>query len=253
MIGYRKHQHYVVWATHPAEPNYGPQARARKLHLAIDNAKRTKTLCNMMVVKGVPFDGPEKHRPICLTCTAKAQEISDKQREGVTYRFTINTDASLYRDRTGVNPSIGAWACWIKSKHYHIKDAGLLPDGLPNSSVAELLAVEQALLLLDKLISTEKFLQHQLEHGKIYIVFNTDSLFAIRALQGTIKRKTYRPIVQRVRALAARYEISPRHVKGHTDGDTAREWVNNWCDQQARGLAHARLREVNASKSAKKV
>lgn len=105
-------------------------------------------------------------------------------------------------------------------------------------------------MLLDKLIDNEKFLQHQLENGKILIFFNTDSLFTVQALNGTIKRKVYSEIIDRVRALAARYEINPRHVKGHTKGEVAREWVNNWCDKQARSKAYARLGELNGKTTA---
>lgn len=237
----KQDQHFVVMATHPDKPNWGPQARGRKLHLATSHRKKLKTLCNMLVVEGVPSDSYMADREVCLTCQAKVKEVIKKRFDGVTYSFTINTDASHYAAHGG----IAAWACWIKSSHYLVKNAGVFPEGVPNSAVAELLAVEQALLLLDKLIDTEPFLQHQLEHGKVLVYFNTDSLFTVQALNGTIKRKVYAEIIDRVRALAARYEINPRHVKGHTKGNVAREWVNNWCDKQARGLASKRLGELN--------
>jgi len=242
----------VVMATHPDKPNFGPQARGRKLHLATSHRKKQKTLCNMMVVEGIPSSplSTSMMRSMCLTCKAKSKEVIAKRFEGVTYSFTINTDASHYMAHGG----IAAWACWIKSSHYLVKDAGVFPEGVPNSAVAELLAVEQALLLLDKLIDAEPFLQHQLEHGKVLVFFNTDSLFTVQALNGTIKRKVYGEIIDRVRALAARYEINPRHVKGHTKGTVAREWVNNWCDKQARSLAYARLGELNGrTKATEKV
>lgn len=246
----KENQHFVVMATHPDKPSFAPQARGRKLHLATSHRKRNKTLCNMLVVEGVATGSYMADRDMCLTCTRKATETIKQRFDGVTYSFTINTDASHYMAHGG----IAAWACWIKSSHYLIKNAGVFPEGVPNSAVAELLAVEQALLLLDQLINTEQFLQHQLEHGKILIFFNTDSLFTVQALNGNIKRKVYGEIIDRVRALASRYEINPRHVKGHTKGTVAREWVNNWCDKQARGLASARLEELNGRpKAAEKV
>lgn len=243
----KQDQHFVVMATHPDNPNWGGQARGRKLHLATTHRKKLKTLCNMLVVDGVPNDGYQSTRAMCLTCQSKVKEVIKKRFDGVTYSFTINTDASHYMAHGGV----AAWACWIKSSHYLVKDAGVFPEGVPNSAVAELLAVEQALLLLDKLIDSEPFLQHQLENGKILIYFNTDSLFTVQALNGTIKRKVYAEIIERVRALASRYEINPRHVKGHTRGEVAREWVNNWCDKQARGLASARMGELNGTKTSR--
>lgn len=237
----KQDQHFVVMATHPDKPNYGPQARGRKLHLATSHRKKLKTLCNMLVVEGVPQHSFMASRDMCLTCVAKSKEVIKKRFDGVTYSFTINTDASHYMAHGGIS----AWACWIKSSHYLVKDAGVFPEGVPNSAVAELLAVEQALLLLDRLIDTEPFLQHQRDNGKILVFFNTDSLFTVQALNGTIKRKVYAEEINRVRALAERYEINPRHVKGHTKGNVAREWVNNWCDKQARGLAFNRLEELN--------
>lgn len=237
----KQDQHFVVMATHPDKPNWGPQARGRKLHLATSHRKKLKTLCNMLVVEGVPSDSYMADREVCLTCQARVKEVIKKRFDGVTYSFTINTDASHYAAHGG----IAAWACWIKSSHYLVKNAGVFPEGVPNSAVAELLAVEQALLLLDQLISTEPFLQHQRDNGKILVFFNTDSLFTVQALNGTIKRKVYADAINRVRGLAERYEINPRHVKGHTRGTVAREWVNNWCDKQARSLAYARLGELN--------
>lgn len=243
----KRDQHFVVMATHPDQPNWGGQARGRKLHLATTHRKKLKTLCNMLIVEGVSQNSHMSDRQICLTCQSKVREVIKQRFDGVTYSFTINTDASHYKAHDGVS----AWACWIKSSHYLIKDAGVFPEGVPNSAVAELLAVEQALLLLDKLIDTEPFLQHQLENGKVLIYFNTDSLFTVQALNGTIKRKVYAEIIERVRALASRYEINPRHVKGHTRGEVAREWVNNWCDKQARSLASKRLGELNGKEKSR--
>jgi hypothetical protein len=242
----KQDQHFVVMATHPDNPSFAPQARGRKLHLATTHRKKFKTLCNMMVVEGVERGSSQADREMCMTCQARVKAVIKKRFDDVTYSFTINTDASHY----GAHGGISSWACWIKSSHYLIKDAGVFPEGVPNSAVAELLAVEQALLLLDKLINTEPFLQHQLENGKILVFFNTDSLFTVQALNGTIKRKVYGEAIDRVRALAARYEINPRHVKGHTNGNMAREWVNNWCDKQARSLAYARLGELNGKATA---
>lgn len=241
----KRNQHFVVMATHPDKPSFAPQARGRKLHLAITRRKKFKTLCNMLVVEGVEQHSYMADRDMCMTCQSKAVEVIEKRFDQSTYSFTINTDASHYAAHNGIS----SWACWIKSSHYLIKDAGVFPEGVPNSSVAELLAVEQALLLLDRLIDNEPFLQHHLNDGRILIFFNTDSLFTVQALNGTIKRTKYAEDINRVRALAARYEINPRHVKGHTKGEVAREWVNNWCDKQARRLAFARLGELNGSKA----
>lgn len=239
----RNRGNFVVFATHPDHPNYGGQMRGRKLHLSIRYERKTKTLCNMLVVDTVEENSHQADRDICLNCIEMAERSIKIQRDDTTYSFTINTDASLYRDHGGV----AAWACWIKSKHYTIKSSGLLPHGIPNSSVAELLAVEQALLLLDNLISESEFLQGQ----KILLYFNTDSKFTVQALTGDIRRQTHRVIIDRVRSLTSHYVIRPRHVKGHTKGHEPREWVNNWCDRQAKAIARARLEELNGNTTEK--
>jgi len=241
MAGLAKdNQHFLVWATHPDHPNYQPQARGRKLHLSTTAKRNAKTLCNMLVVSGVTRAEQKMmtSRETCASCIEAAKRIIKRRFEQTTYSFTINTDASFYPEHGG----IAAWATWIKSTHYRIQQAGLFPDGLAaNSSVAELLAVEQALLLLDHLISEEPFLQRQ----DILVYFNTDSLFTVQALNGNSRNKQYRDIIERVRALTARYQINPRWVKGHTDGGDARRWVNNWCDEKARSLALKRKKRLD--------
>ena len=147
------------------------------------------------------------------------------------YSFTINTDASYHPET-----QIGAWACWIKSSHYLIKEAGLFPGAILNSSVAELMAVEQALILLDKLIDSQEFLQHRRNTGDIVIYFNTDSMWSVHALRGIMKRSKHIAIARHIKSLTSQYEIVARHVKGHTKEDSARAWVNNWCDHQSRRL-----------------
>lgn len=240
----KNNQHFVVWATHPDHPNYGGTARARKLHLATNHRKGAKTLCNMLVVEGVERGSFAADREMCKSCEAVAKTIIKKRFHETTYSFTINTDASFYPDNGG----IAAWACWIKSSHYLIKESGLFPDGTaPNSSVAEVLAVEQALLMLDRLIAEEPFLQDQ----KILVFFNTDSLFTVQALNGNVRKVRYRDTIERVRAMANRYQINPRHVKGHSRGEDARSWVNNWCDRESRKLASQRKRELNGQATTK--
>lgn len=164
------------------------------------------------------------------------------------YSFTINTDASL-APKTGV----AAWACWIKSSHYLIKEAGIFSEPLPNSSIAELLAFEQALILLHNLIDTQPFLQHYADRNAIVLYINTDSMWTIHALRGIVKRSKHVEEAKRVKSLADDFTIIPRHVKGHTRGENNRQWVNNWCDRQARGLVRKRMEELGHGRTSKKV
>lgn len=154
------------------------------------------------------------------------------------YTFTVNTDASHHPQT-----KTSAWACWIKSQHYLIKESGLFPEPVANSSVAELMAIEQALLLLDNLIHTEVFLSTREERIRLFI--NTDSQWTIHALTGQIKRSKHLAVARRIRALTERYDIEVRHVKAHTKGSDARSWVNNWCDRASRKLVRQRVEELN--------
>lgn len=165
------------------------------------------------------------------------------------YSFTINTDAS-HEPKTGT----AAWAAWIRSSHYLIKEAAVFDEPQPNSSVAELLAIEQALILLDNLINEHEFLQYYHERKAIVLYINTDSMWTIHAMRGIVKRSKHVKEARRVKSLADQFVIVPRHVKGHSDGDTPRSWVNNWCDRAARGLLRKRMEEINGrSKATEKV
>lgn len=81
----KQDQHFVVMATHPDLPNYGPQARGRKLHLATSHRKKLKTLCNMLVVEGVERQSYMADRDMCLTCVRRSKEVIKQRFDGVTY------------------------------------------------------------------------------------------------------------------------------------------------------------------------
>ena len=157
----------------------------------------------------------------------------------MTYSFTINTDAS--HDPT---TRTAGWDCWIKSTHYKIQDSGLFPEPVPNSSVAELMAIEQALLRLDNLIWSQDFLRDQMTGSGIILYINTDSKWSIMALQGQVKRSKHLAIARRIRSLTEGYIIDPRHVKSHTRKKDARS-VNDWCDKAAKRHVRRRLKEIN--------
>jgi hypothetical protein len=162
------------------------------------------------------------------------------------YSFTINTDASHHPETR-----VAAWACWIKSTHYKIQDAGLLPGVVPNSSVAEIMAVEQALRLLDYLIHSEPFLRAQLDGEGIKLYINTDSLWTLQALNGNVRRSKHVAIARRIRSLTEGYTIEVRHVKAHTKIRDARSWVNDWCDKAAKKIVRTKVKELNGGTTEK--
>ena len=230
-------QHFVVMATHPQTPNDTANMRGRKLHLAMNQGRHTKTLCNMLVTEPVMRNTNQSERLLCLNCSNLADRIIQKRFDETTYSITINTDASW----SAKHGKVSSWACWIKSSHYKLTASGLFAEGVDNSSTAEVLALEQALMRLDYLINDEPFLQHHRDNGKILLYINTDSMFAVQAMNGNVKRSKHLEIVNRVRSLVDGYEVVARHVKGHTRGEDSRSWVNNWCDREARKLVVQRL------------
>lgn len=155
------------------------------------------------------------------------------------YSFTINTDASF-------DPNTGAasFAFWIKSTHFVMKGARLINEHVTNSSVAELLGVEAALHYLHDLVAEQQFLSDQLKTNGIKVYFNTDSMFVLDVMNGRIKSKRNAAVIERFRPLLEDYNCEFRHVKAHTRKDTARHWVNDWCDKEAKMLMKKRRKEI---------
>lgn len=245
---------FVVMATHPQNPNHSHNSRGRVQHLSVSEKQETLTLCNMMVSFPVIDWGHSSFNRPCQVCVSKVvtaklknrpEPLTYKQAEipAMSYSFTINTDASH-----DPHTKTAAWATWIKSSHYLIKEAGLFPEPVINSSVAEAMAIEQALMLLDNLIDSEEFLRDHRARGKIVLYINTDSMWTINALKGLVKRSKHVAVARRVRSLAEPFTIIPRHVKGHSAGEDSQSWVNNWCDKQAYGLVRKKLEELNGPK-----
>ena len=244
---------HVVMATHPQNPNHTHNSRGRVQHLSVSPKRETLTLCNMMVSFGVVDYGHSSFNRPCQVCVSKVvsaklnrrpqpQTYKEAEIPAMSYSFTLNTD-----DSHDPVTKTAAWACWIKSSHYLIKQAGLFDEPVINSSVAEAMAIEKALELLDGLIAHEEFLRDHRDRGKIVLYINTDSMWTINALKGMVKRSKHVAVARRLRSLAEPFTIIPRHVKGHSAGEDSRSWVNNWCDKQARGLVRARLEELNGA------
>lgn len=139
--------------------------------------------------------------------------------------FTINTDASFsHRYKRG------AYAYWIKGDNFSARDSGMFKQELPSASIAELLAFEKALQVINAEIPKEY-------RGAVLLHVNTDCVFVIRILEGTSLNKNpkYKMIIKAVAHVASEYKIIARHVKAHTDDlSEARTWVNDWCDKAAK-------------------
>ena len=139
---------------------------------------------------------------------------------------TINTDASFYSEHKQ-----GGYAFWIKSNLATVKYAAAFKNEIASSHDAEFKCLINALYKLKSLGWTIT---------EIYV--NTDSQNMIDAIEDKDgKNKTnqtqhgqeninlYKAITTGLKC-----PISLRKVQGHTHTKTARNWVNFWCDCQAK-------------------
>lgn len=141
---------------------------------------------------------------------------------------TINTDASFHKEKR-----IGAYAFWAVSNEFKIQKSGVFKAKCKNSDDAEIKCILNALKVV--------LYAHT---GITKVIINTDSLNAIAIITNDKKHlRKYR--VNDYKNLRIHYhvlihgqknkcEIEFRHVKAHSNETTARSYVNDWCDTQAK-------------------
>lgn len=174
---------------------------------------------------------------------------------------------TLFADAS-VLPQLGTagWGAWAKGDgrasqlmsgplETH-KGPGMRPAFDQNANVAELMAIEEALLHLEQ---TSYF--HAADEA---IMIQSDCVAALEALMGSVPNTIFKPHPQGVQSINYRHPsrgmLSPvelqsariinttlariklrailRHVKGHSNNGT-RSWVNRQCDKLAYDAAHA--------------
>lgn len=155
---------------------------------------------------------------------------------------TINTDASWHPKE-----NVAGFAFWAVCNDWKIQKCGGIRDQVFDSSEAEAKAILNAVFVV----------LHQGKKNISRIIINTDSQAAINLFtfpkakmnssQFLIKHKHIR---SKFNVLTNNIKIEFRHVKGHSGTDTARQWVNDWCDKQAKAAMKNRLKkeQSNATK-----
>jgi ribonuclease HI len=140
--------------------------------------------------------------------------------------ITINTDASYRHDL-----KMGSYAFWIVCNQGKIMRSGPLKEA-KSPLESEMKCIANAL--------------HCLLHSNItdvhHIIINSDALHAFERVglkkEGMGKeialllkriRKKYLPITE-----AGKIMHEFRHVKAHSGTESARKWVNDWCDKAAK-------------------
>lgn len=155
---------------------------------------------------------------------------------------TINTDASFHPEW-----KVGAFAYWIVCDGVRIKNSGVFKELVKSATEAEIKCIINALHHLNK--SNFKSIKK--------VIINTDCLNFIQSLNGHNQflwglNKQYTQVGNK---LVKKYNLSrgwleARHVKAHSGTETARKYVNDWCDQAAKTAMRAKVYSLKLEKKA---
>jgi len=160
---------------------------------------------------------------------------------------TINSDAGFYH-----YDKIGSFAYWIRGNGVYLKGSGVFKKQVQSPWHAEMQAMINAL----------EALRMSKPPPIIGFIFNRDNINARSGKKNPLRAMLKKSIVKfktdaisrlgtkKFKELTANqkeYAIF-RHVKGHSDVDDKRSFVNRWCDEQC----SLRLREWNAKQKQKK-
>lgn len=135
---------------------------------------------------------------------------------------TINTDASHHWDL-----KIGAFAFWMTCNQGRHFAAGALKGKIVHSHEAEFKAIVNALY----------FLIHKSGWtGITKAVFNTDSEQTLLMIQGKRRSQWAKPLKEQFDKLVKKsgIQVEVRKVKAHSGTEEKRQWVNDWCDREAK-------------------
>ena len=150
---------------------------------------------------------------------------------------TINTDASFH---SGFK--VGAYAFWIVSNEGRILGSGALKGKCLNPTDAEIKCIINAIFTLKK----------QAWSNITKIILNTDSTNSIAILNKNAEEiKKYK--LQWGGSLSGQYNkikvglppIEFRHIKAHKTTETAKSWVNDYCDKKAKEML---WKQINSTK-----
>lgn len=151
--------------------------------------------------------------------------------------ITINTDASF--DNTA---RCAGWAVWISHNGKPIKRSGTFKNHPPTSGDAEKWAILNGIALM------QKYLGGPRNGGHIYI--NTDYEQAVREMKSAKGGHEITQFERRLKNMLKKQLslLKPQKVAAHSGTSTSRQFVNDWCDKEAK----AQMRNQRANKKFKK-
>lgn len=153
---------------------------------------------------------------------------------------TINTDASFSKTLQR-----GSYAFWIVSNQGKIARSGILKRTCTRPEEAEFMCLLNAMFALSK-SGWDNITK---------IVINTDCLNVIHVLIGdkeAIRKyrlsrlKPYKDQLKKIINSSFLKGINKniRHIKAHQEISSAKQWVNDWCDQNAKLQLHKFYRNL---------
>jgi len=136
-------------------------------------------------------------------------------------RFTVvNTDA-------GIKGNVSAWGFWIRSEEVrHVRCGKFKVHIEKDTTKAEISAILNALMFVCK--------DEYLKAADVFVV-NTDSQSAVSLLTNNEldKYPELKEVFEEIKAIIGK-PIWFKWVKGHSNGDSPRKWVNNYIDKMIR-------------------
>lgn len=158
---------------------------------------------------------------------------------------TINTDASFSHQHKN-----GSFSFWVVCDDFKIRKSGLLKTKCDNPTMAECRCIINAVHMLFQQAGSKKVTK---------IVVNTDSTNAIYLFKNDAKKIAKYGLSWGIglgnlfrRMVPANVTIDLRHVKAHVTTEGARNYVNDWCDNEAKKALYIGLKEKGITLDTKK-
>lgn len=132
---------------------------------------------------------------------------------------TINTDASFIHSK-----GVGGFGIWIVCDEFVIKQSGKFKEVISDANESEIKALINAFHLIEGRLTND-----------YTVVINCDNKVARDIINGRHIPKRFINEAAILRSYSEKYKkVYAKHINGHRRGTSARQSVNNWCDQASR-------------------
>lgn len=156
---------------------------------------------------------------------------------------TINTDASFSHANRKAS-----YAFWVVSDHGRLCRYGALKGDTISPTHGEFKCIVNALHCLFVYLKwpVTKVVINTDSMNSIYLIKNDkENIIKYRIVKEQFKEELSAWHNIKGRYVGKKIEIDFRHVKSHTNTDTARSWVNQWCDTKAKEALMKELKRLD--------